>query len=309
VEVIVESTSPGLVQFLEERFSSDCHVRMVTEENLAEAIVNGDVLIPGHMKVDSGVLGRARQLKLIQCGAGYDNVDLQAASLKRIYVANTPEANAISVAEHVFALMLALSRRLVWIDASMKSGRWEKPGILLSELAEKTLGIVGLGNIGIDVARRGLAFRMRILSFRQRPIVPEGLDVALVDLPTLLGESDFLSIHVPLTENTKGMLREKELRLMKPTAFLINTSRGGIVDEKALYSALVENRLAGAALDVFEEEPLPADSVFRRLDNVILTPHVAGRTFEALQRRYLLFSENIMRVRDGGIPSNLVNRF
>jgi len=308
VKVIVESTSSGLVQFLEERLPSDCHVRMVTAEDLPQEIVDADVLVPGHMKIDSELLEKAGRLRLIQCGAGYDNVDLQASSLNRIYVANTPEVNAISVAEHVFALILALSKRLVWIDVSMKSGRWEKPRILLSELAGKTLGIVGLGNIGIEVAKRGLVFGMRVFSFRRRPIVPEGLDVTLVDLPTILCESDFVSIHVPLTESTRGMFGEEEFRLMKPTAFLINTSRGGIVDERALYSALVENRLAGAALDVFEEEPLPADSVLRRLDNVILTPHIAGRTFEALQRRYLLFWENIMRVYEGAMPSNLVNR-
>ena len=308
MKVIMRSTPPDLVRLLEQRLPPDCHLHMATVDSLPEMVVDADVLIPGHIMVDSELLERTGKMKLIQCGAGYDNVDLEAASSKGIYVASTPGANAVSVAEHIFALILALSKRLVWIDASMKNGRWEKQRILLGELAGKTLGILGLGNVGVEVAKRGSAFGMTVLAFRRRPIVPEGLDVTLVNFPTLLRESDFLSINVPLNEDTRGMLRGRELKLMKETAFLINTSRGGIVDEDALCPALSEKRIAGAALDVFEEEPLPSDDVLRGLENVILTPHIAGRTLEAYNRRYALFSENIRRLKERKIPLNLVNR-
>ncbi len=309
MKVLMRSTPPHLARFLEERLPSECHLQMITAENLPKEIKDADVLIPGHITIASDMLDMAERMKLIQCGVGYDNVDLEAASLKRIYVANASGTNAVSVAEHVFALILVLSKRLLWVDASMKAGRWEKPGILLDELAGKTLGIVGLGSVGVEVAKRGLAFGMRILSFRRRPVVPEGLDVTLVDFTTLLRDSDFISVNVPLTRETRGMLGEREFELMKETAFLVNTSRGGIVDEKALYSSLAEKRIAGAALDVFEEEPLPERNMLRGLDNVVLTPHIAGRTIEAIHRRYVFFSENIKRVRDGRVPLNLVNRF
>ena len=309
MKVVIGPTPPSLVRFLEEKLSPDCRLHIVSVDDLPHEVVDADVLIPGHMIVDSELLERAEKMKLIQCGAGFDNVDLNAASSKRIYVANTPTANTVSVAEHTFALILALSKQLPRIDASMKRGGWDKLKIVVAELAGRTLGLVGLGNIGIEVAKRGSALGMRVLSFRRRQVIPEGLDVTLVDFPTLLRESDFVSIHVPLTNETKGMFGEREFKLMKTTAYLVNTSRGGIVDERALHSALVEKRIAGAALDVFEEEPLPANHFLRRLDNVVLTPHIAGRSLEALHRRYLLFSENITRIRDGQVPLNLVNDF
>ena len=214
---------------------------------------------------------------------GVDNVDVEAASRKGVIVMNTPLGNITSAAEHAVAMLLALARNIPAADATMKAGLWEKKKFTGVELAEKVLGIVGMGKVGQIVARAGTGLGMKVIAYD--PFLPERrameLGVQTVELNDLLARSDFVSIHTPLTDQTRGLLNAAALARMKPTARLINCARGGIVDEAALINALKEGRLAGAALDVFGQEPLPKDSPLRSAPNVILTPHLGASTEEA----------------------------
>ncbi|MFB3068905.1 MAG: hydroxyacid dehydrogenase, partial [Acidobacteriota bacterium] len=241
------------------------------------------LIIRSNTQVTQEVIEKASQLRVIgRAGAGVDNIDLKAATRKGVVVMNTPGGNSISVAEHAFALLLALARRIPFADPSLRSGEWNKKAFIGQELQNKTLGLVGLGKIGSLMAQRAPAFQLKVLAYD--PFVSEDytrdLGVELRTLEEVLSEADFVSLHAPLNEKTKGIICKDTLQLMKKGAFLINAARGELVVEEDLADALETGHLGGAALDVFENEP----NVHPRLiasDHTVLTPHIAASTVEA----------------------------
>ncbi len=242
------------------------------------------LIVRGSTKVDRNLLDRATRLRVIgRVGVGLDNIDLDAASAKRITVLNTPTALTNAVAEHAIALMLTLAKKLCLADHLMKGGAWPKRKLIGIELRGKTLGLVGVGRIGQKLAKLARAFDMRILGYDIVAIdakLLQELDITMLSLENLLQQSDFVSIHVPLTDGTRHLLDAKKLRMMKRTAFLVNTSRGAVIDEDSLYEALKNRVIAGAGLDVFEREP-PKTIRLLSLSNVVCSPHIAGQTSEA----------------------------
>jgi phosphoglycerate dehydrogenase-like enzyme len=246
------------IALLREHADVEVRTGLNPEELLSIVFDFEGIIVRSRTRVDARVIRHAPRLKVIaRAGAGLDNIDVGAAREKDIQVVNSPDANTLAVAEHTMGLLLALARRLMRADFSLKEGRWEKSSLMGTGLAGKTLGIIGFGRIGREVAIRARAFGMKILINQRRP-TPE-LELAegirSVDLHDLLGESDFVTLHVPSRPENNLLIGEPELALMKPGAYLINTARGDILDEDALLRALDENRIMGAALDVFVEEP------------------------------------------------------
>jgi phosphoglycerate dehydrogenase-like enzyme len=266
------------------------------------------ILCYPHVRMDDAFYRAAPRLKLVQLlSAGYDTVDLAAARRAGIPVANNGGANAVSVAEHTLMLMLTVSRKLVWQHANVVGGRWRGngPAPRMYELFDKRLGIVGLGTIGKKVARLAQAFGMRVAYYdiaRLSEDAEDALGVRFRLLSELLKSSDIVSLHVPLNASTRGMIGAGEIDLMKPTAVLINTCRGPVVDEAALTRALGAGKLLGAGLDVFEREPPPADNPLFRLDNVVLTAHFAGPTWDNHVARFRNAFDNVQRVHRGQRP-------
>lgn len=256
----------------------------ISKEELLSAISDCDaIIVRSRTKVDREVIDHATKLKLVaRSGTGLDNVDVEYAKSKGVAVVNSPESLVEAVAEHVTLLMLALSRKLVKADVSTRAGGWEKEKLLGVELKGKALGIVGLGRIGRRIAEVANALGMSILAYDVIPISPEvveGLHLQVTGLDTLFSSADYVTLHVPMTDQTRHMVDSRRISQMKKSAFLVNTSRGGVVDENALASALKEGRLGGAALDVFEREP-PTGEILSA-PNAILTPHIGGQTAEA----------------------------
>lgn len=254
-------------------------------DSLAEALAGADaVIVRSSTTITREALGRTQRLRVIgRAGVGVDNIDVTAATEKGIAVFNAPSGNTISAAELTMALLLAAVRKVPAADRSMRRGEWDRKSFKGSELNGKTLGLIGAGRIGGEVARRARAFGMRVLAYdpflqdeRARQL---GIETASLD--DVLRAGDIVSLHIPLTDGTANLLGSERLALMKPTAVLVNAARGGVVDEEALVEALRAGRLGGAALDVFAEEPLPADHPLRTLDNVVLTPHLGAATEEA----------------------------
>jgi D-3-phosphoglycerate dehydrogenase len=259
------------------------------------------------------VMDAAPSLKIIaKHGVGVDNIDVAAATARRIPVTTTPRANSISVAEHILSMMLNLANRVCAADADLKAGRFtSRENYVGVELHEKTFGVVGLGRIGTEVARMahdGLAMRICFYD----PMVSAGrggIDYysRASTLPELLQQADFVALCLPLTADTTGLIGAEELSMMKPTAFLVNTARGGLVDEQALYEALSSGNLAGAAADAFVHEPVPSSHPLLSLDNFIATPHVGGATREAMKRMSIDMADEILRVLRGDRPQFAVN--
>jgi D-3-phosphoglycerate dehydrogenase len=307
--LVADSVHPELFERLKECACVEV-VQNLSQETLIQRVRDADILVVrGRTRVTEDVIKAAGRLKaIVRAGVGIDNVDLKAAMERGIYVLNAAEASADSVAELTIGLMIALARKIPFLNESMRQGLWPKDMGLGTELRGKTLGIVGLGRIGSRVARVAKAIGMKVLAYD--PYVSKErvlkLGVELVDFETLLRSSDFVSLHVPLTTETWRLIGERELQLMKPSAFLINTARGGIVDEEALERALRRGRLAGAALDVFEVEPPPPGKGLLSLDNVIMTPHIGGFTVEAQERISSCITEDIIRVIRGEEPRNRV---
>ncbi len=244
------------------------------------------VVVRSATKITRDVIEAADKLKLVvRAGVGLDNVDQEAAKEKGIDVQNTPEAPTVSVAEMVFSAMFAMARNITQADSSMKDERWEKKKLTGTELWTKTLGVVGFGRIGCEVAKRAKAFDMEVLAYDVLDInqICMELGAKRTDFEDLVRKSDYITIHVPLVPKTRGMFGEKEFAMMKKTAFLVNTARGGVVDEKALLRALNEDKIAGAALDVFENEP-PLDWELVKHPRLVATPHLASSTIEAQVR-------------------------
>lgn len=266
-------------------------------------------------KIDAEVFDAAPKLKIIaQMAVGYDNIDVAEATKRGIYVTNTPGVLTETTADFAWALLMAVARRVVEADKYVRSGQWKvgwHPSMLLGrDVYGATLGILGAGRIGTAVARRAKGFNMKIIYYdvvSMPPEVEKELGAKRVDLDTLFREADFLSIHVPLTKETYHIVNGEKLKLMKKTAYIINTSRGPVVDEKALHKALKEGWIAGAALDVFEQEPTPMDNPLLKLDNVVLAPHIASASYETRSKMAEMVAENLVAFFEGRQPPNLVN--
>jgi len=265
-------------------------------------------------KIDAEVFDAALKLKIVaQMAVGFDNIDLQEATKRGIYVTNTPEVLTDTTADFAWALLMAVARRVVEADKYVRTGRWKvgwHPSMLQGrDIHGATIGIVGAGRIGYSVARRAKGFNMKILFYDviPRPEMEKELGAKRVDLDTLLRQSDFVSIHVPLMKETYHMINADRLKLMKKTAYLINNARGPVVDEKALYEALKENRMAGAGLDVFEHEPTPVDNPLLKLDNLVVAPHISSASYETRSQMAEMVAENLVAFFEGRKPPNLVN--
>lgn len=292
-------------------FPQDWDVVIVPPGNeMLHHIEDCQVIIPEHVKVDHGLLARAKNLQLVQTGAGYDNVDIPACTQRGIWVANAAGVNAQAVAEHVLALILSYYKNIPFLDTFMKNKRDETQlDYTGSELEGKTIGIIGLGAIGKKVAAFCQAFDMKVQAYKRTPLVGD-VSVSMTDFDTLVSTSDIVSVHLPLNPQTKQLIDKTVFRKMKKTALFINTARGGIVNQTDLIEALKNGDIAGACLDVFESEPLPIDSELRNLGNVILTPHTAGmpdgRKFH--KKRYDFFINNIKRIEHGEEPESKLNQ-
>jgi len=241
------------------------------------------LVVRSQTQVTSAVIKAGTNLQIIgRAGVGVDNIDVQEATRRGIVVVNAPTGNTTAAAEHAVALMLALSRHIPQANATLKSGLWKRSDFVGTEVRNKTIGVIGLGNVGSEVARRARGLQMKILAYDPFISVDHArnLQVELVPLKQLLRDSDFITLHIPMTKSTKGLIGAKELALVKPTARIINTARGGLVDEAALVEAINEKKIAGAAFDVFPQEPVTESILFEN-DNIIVTPHLGASTTEA----------------------------
>jgi D-3-phosphoglycerate dehydrogenase len=284
-----------------------------SEEPLMEESKDVDAIVIRALgRITAKIMDSAPRLKVVgRHGVGVDNIDVEAATRRGIPVVYTPEAKAEAVADHTIGLIIALAKNIVQGNCALKfKGNWnfryEQHGI---DVYGKTLGIIGLGRIGGRVAKRAKGFDMKVLVYD--PYVNKDsaskVEVKLVDLGTLLASSDFVTVHVPLTEETRKLLGEREFNLMKPGAFLVNTSRGGVMEERAMIRALSTGRLAGAGLDVLEKEPPdPANPLFK-FDNVVVTPHMASHTVESLRKMAIEVADGVVKVLKGETPTNVVN--
>lgn len=297
---------------------ADVKIANTTDVNVLKSMVKDvDVVMVVYAKITGEMIREAERLKgIVRYGVGVDNIDLEAATERGVLVANVPDYGVNAVAEFTWALILALARRIVVADRYMRRreyiGAWSNPPSFLRgvDLEGRVLGVVGFGRIGRAVASRARGFGMRVLFYD--PYVADEyiaeLDARKTSLEDLLRSSDIVSIHATLTRETHHLINEDRLRLMKPSAFLINTARGSIVDEKALYRALKEGWIGGAAIDVYEIEPPPPNNPLLDLENIILTPHIAWYSEEALKRLEMGAVEEAIRIIRGEIPRNLVNR-
>jgi D-3-phosphoglycerate dehydrogenase / 2-oxoglutarate reductase len=280
------------------------------EAELVERIGDYDALVVrSETKVTAPVIEAGKKLRVVgRAGVGVDNIDVAAATRRGILVVNAPRGNIVAAAEHTVALVLALARSVPQADASIHRGEWTRSKYTGVEIRGKTLGIIGLGNVGSEVSKRAHGLEMEVIAFD--PVVSieraELFNVELVTLDDLLARADFVTVHVPLVEANRGLLGSRELALMKPTARLVNTARGGIVDEAALYQALKTGRPAAAASDVFEQEP-PGENPLFELPNFIATPHIAASTVEAQASVAFDVAEEVAAVLAGDLPRYAVN--
>ncbi|PYO09122.1 MAG: phosphoglycerate dehydrogenase [Candidatus Rokuibacteriota bacterium] len=281
------------------------------ERELVERIGEYEgLIVRSATKVTRPVIEAGQHLEVIgRAGAGVDSIDVDAATKRGVIVMNTPGGNTTAVAEHTLGLLLALARRLPAADVALKAGRWEKTRLQGVELLGKVLGIVGLGRIGSEVARRALGFRMQVIAFDPYLTreAAERLSVESVELEELLARADFVTIHTPLTGDTRHLLGEAELERLKPGARIINCARGGLIDELALARAIQAGKVAGAALDVFEQEPPPPDHPLLKLEQVIVTPHLGAATDEAQAAVALAIADQVADALLRGVVVNAVN--
>lgn len=268
----------------------------ITPEDLIKKIPQYDgIVVRSRSTITKEVIRAGKKLKVIaRAGVGLDNVDVEAAKAKGIEVYNAPESLTISVAELAIGLMIAISRYIGYADRTMREGKWEKKKCMGTELYGKTLGLVGFGRIGKEVSLRAHAMGMKVLAYDPAMTIEDMREhnAELVELDTLLSKADIVSLHIPANEKTKGFINKERLKKMKKTAYLINTARGVVVDEKALMDALKNGVIKGAALDVFEKEPLE-NSELTKLDNVVLTPHIGSGTEDAQRTAGMIVAEKI----------------
>ena len=267
------------------------------------------LIVRSETRVDANVIQAGTRLKVIgRAGAGVDNIDVDAATRAGVLVVNAPSGNTIAATEHTMAMMLALARHIPQADQAVKAGRWERSRFLGFELRDKVLGVVGLGSIGREVAHRAQAFGMRVIA--TDPVLSEErasqLNVKLMSLDQLMSEADIVTLHVPLTKETHHLVDARALALAKPGLRLVNVARGGIVDESALRDALRDGQVAGAAIDVFEQEP-PGENPLISMPQVVTTPHLGASTEEAQISVALEITEQVIAVLDGGLPRFSLN--
>ena len=283
----------------------------MSEDELCEIIGDYDgLIIRSATQVTARVVEAADRLKVVgRAGIGVDNVDIPAASRRGIVVMNTPTGNSVTTAEHALALLAALARKIPQAVASMRSGKWQKGKFQGREIAYKTLGIIGLGNIGRIVADRAQGLKMKVIG--ADPVMSSDraaqLGIELVELDELLERADFITIHAPLTPETKNMISDAAFDKMKDGALLVNAARGGIVDEEALARAITDGKIAGAALDVFAQEPVDPDSPLLALDNVLCTPHLGASTSEAQERVAVEIAEQAVAYLRNDVVKNAIN--
>jgi len=309
VVLIAEELSPATVEAL----GPDFEIRRCNGADRAEllpAIADVDaVLVRSATKVDEEALAAARRLKVVaRAGVGLDNVDVRTATQNGVMVVNAPTSNIVSAAELAVALMLAAARHVAPASAALRKGEWKRSRYTGIELYEKTVGIVGLGRIGVLVAQRLSAFGMKVIAYD--PYVQAGraaqMGVRLVSLEELLEQSDFMSVHLPKTPETVGLIGEEELTRVRPNLVLVNAARGGIVDEHALYAAVKEGRVAAAGLDVFASEPC-TDSPLFELENVVATPHLGASTEEAQEKAGIAVAKSVRLALSGELVPDAVN--
>jgi D-3-phosphoglycerate dehydrogenase len=293
------------------RGSVEVDVRTGLSSGELRAII-GDydaLVVRSETKVTSEVIAAGTRLQVIgRAGVGVDNIDIPAATHRGIVVVNAPTGNTVSAAEHTIGLMLALARYIPEANASLKAGEWKRSSFIGVEVRGKTLGVIGLGQVGSEVARRARGLEMHLLGYD--PFLPEerarALGVELVDLPKLLRDSDFITVHTTLTPGTRGLIGRDEIAMMKPTVRLINTARGGIIEEEALAEAAAQGRIAGAAVDVFSKEPA-VGNILTKQDRIVVTPHLGASTAEAQERVAVDVAEQILAVLRGEHAAYAVN--
>lgn len=292
---------------------SSCQVDLrlgLSSEALLQAIADYDgVVVRSATELTAQVLAAGARLAVVgRAGTGVDNIDLEAATRRGIVVVNAPTSNTVAVAEHTLALMLCLARHIPQANASVHAGRWEKKGLMGTELRDKVLGLLGLGHVGTAVAQRARGLEMRVIAHDPfvSPTRAAQLNVELVDFDSLLSQADYLSLHVPLNETTRDIIGSRELGTLKRGAYLINCARGGLIAEEALVEALRENRIAGAALDVFDDEPHISPALCQ-CPNLILTPHLGASTQEAQSGAAYQIARQVIDVLEGRSPRYPVN--
>jgi D-3-phosphoglycerate dehydrogenase / 2-oxoglutarate reductase len=309
VVLIAEELSPATVEALGPDFEIR-HCNGADRAELLAAITDVDaILVRSATKVDAEALAAGQKLKVVaRAGVGLDNVDVKAATQTGVMVVNAPTSNIVSAAELAVALLLSAARHVSPAHAALRNGEWKRSKYTGIELYEKTLGIVGLGRIGVLVAQRLAAFGMSVIAYD--PYVQAGraaqMGVRLVDLDTLLAESDFISVHLPKTPETVGLIGAVELAKAKPSLVIVNAARGGIVDENALYSALKEGRIAAAGVDVYAKEPC-TDSPLFELENVVATPHLGASTDEAQEKAGIAVAKSVRLALSGELVPDAVN--
>lgn len=307
--LVAEPLATAGVELLKQQPGWD--VVVSNPKEYAQHLADADaIIVRSAVRVNAAVLAQAPKLRVIgRAGVGVDNVDLDVATAAGVLVMNTPGGNAVSVAEHTIALMLSLARSIPQASVSTRAGKWEKKRFLGTELRGKTLGIVGLGSVGRQVARRARAFEMRIVAFD--PFVSsetaKASDVELMDLPALYAQSDYITLHTALTPQSKSMLSKAAFEQMKTGVRIVNCARGELIDEEALAEAMQSGKVAGAALDVFEKEPPDAQNSLLAMDNFVATPHIGGSTEEAQEIVGIRIAEQVADYLRDGIAQNTIN--
>lgn len=293
------------------RAQAEVDVKLKLEPEKLKSII-GDydaLIVRSETQASADIIEAGKKLQVIaRAGVGLDNIDVEAATRRGIVVVNAPTGNTIAAAEHTLALMLALARHVPQANAKLKSGAWQRTEYMGIQLKGKTIGIIGLGNVGSEVARRVQSFEMHPIGYDPlvSPDYAHNLGVELVSMDQLLKQSDFITLHLPLTPSTKGMLGAKELSKMKPTVRIINCARGGLVDEEALHKAIEAGKVAGAAVDVFSKEPT-TDNILLKSNKIIVTPHLGASTVEAQAGVALEVAEQVLAVLKGQPAKYAVN--
>jgi D-3-phosphoglycerate dehydrogenase len=311
--LVCDPVSPKGIALLQARSEFEVDVagkKLPDAELLARVSDVEAIVVRSETKITRAVLDAAPKLKVVgRAGVGVDNVDVEAATARGVVVMNTPAGNTTSTAELTFSMLLALARKIPQAHASMRAGEWNRKAFSGTEVCGKTLGVLGMGRIGSEVAKRGRAFGMKVLAYDPylSSARAQALDVELVDLDRVYAESDFITVHMPMTDETRGMVNAAAIAKMKRGVRLLNCARGGIIVEKDLLAALEEGRVAGAALDVYESEPLAADSPLRAHPQVILTPHLGASTEEAQENVGIEVAEAITAYLLEGEVRNAVN--
>ena len=309
IVLIAEELSPATIDALGPDFEIR-HTDGADREELLAAITDVDaILVRSATQVDAEALAAAANLKVVaRAGVGLDNVDVAAATQAGVMVVNAPTSNIVSAAELAVALLLASARNISPAHAALRNGEWKRSKYTGVELSDKTVGVVGLGRIGLLVAQRLSAFGVRLVAYDPfvQPARAAQLGVKLLPLDDLLAESDFITVHLPKTKETVGLIGAEALRKVKPTVHIINAARGGIVDEQALYDALVEGRVAGAGVDVYAKEPC-TDSILFTLDTVVATPHLGASTDEAQEKAGIAVAKSVRQALAGELVPDAVN--